>query len=129
MSTLICCPIALSIFDFYDYRGFFFFSIMGFRTLIRKLLRVKQPVDLVDLSPPTRSRSSSQSSYDEPKGDRPWRSLVDRKLRYKPGSGFATRRKAYRNRILLIIFILCVLASIAVGFVTPVTHYIAVILS
>ncbi|TVY35517.1 Altered inheritance of mitochondria protein-like protein [Lachnellula subtilissima] len=88
---------------------------MGFRTLIGKLLRVKQPVVLVDLSPPTRSRSSSQSSYDEPKGDRPWRSLVDRKLKYKPGSGTATRRKAYHNRILLIIFILCVLASIAVG--------------
>ncbi|TVY44195.1 Altered inheritance of mitochondria protein-like protein [Lachnellula occidentalis] len=88
---------------------------MGPRNLIGKIVRVKQPVDLVDLSPPTSSRSSSQSSYDEPKSDRPWRSLIDKRFKYKHGSGTATRRTAYRNRTLLIILILCVLASIAVG--------------
>jgi hypothetical protein len=101
---------------------------MPLRLSTRNILRSKQPIDLVDLSPPTRPgspSSSSQSSFDEPKRDRPWRSLIRRKFEYKHGSGSTTRRKTYRNRILMIIFILCILASITVGSATPFAYYIA----
>ncbi|TVY80381.1 Altered inheritance of mitochondria protein 6-like protein [Lachnellula suecica] len=88
---------------------------MGFK---HNPFKSNQSFDSAELGHDARERSSSSSSlssFDDPRRNQSWKSLLRNKLDYKHGSEKISRRQAYRNRTLTVVFILLILSGIAVG--------------